>query len=135
MKDINQLPNVVRSSDGPRQHINYPRYAHHNHQLQADTSQGGSVTDTNVCHFRFRLSRNKFSEMRNEKKKREKKMIRIIALTVPLLISRRRASTSRKSVVELSIGIARHSRTAESRWDRRNTRKFPSRLWERNEIS
>lgn len=69
---INQLPNIMRSSNGPRKHINNPRHAHHNHQLQADTSQGGSVTDTNVCHFSFSKTFSRHFLMRNEKKRSRK---------------------------------------------------------------
>ena len=68
---MNQLPNVVRSSDGPGKNINNPRHAHHNHQLQTDTSQGGSVTNTNVCHFLFSTFSNRFLNAKRAEKKRK----------------------------------------------------------------
>lgn len=126
----------MRSSDCPRQHIDNPRHAHHDHQLQANTSQRGSVTNTDFCHFLFQPLNYQANRQSDGKWKivlNVSKMIRITLLTVPSLTSRRRASTDRTLDFWLLTETAERSRTAESQWDRRSTRKSPCHLQTRPE--
>lgn len=50
------LPNIMRTTDRPRKNVNNPRHAHYDYQLQTDTSQRRSVTDTNFVIFLLNFS-------------------------------------------------------------------------------
>lgn len=38
--DVGRVPDLLRTADGPRDHVRYPRHSHHDHQLHANSSEG-----------------------------------------------------------------------------------------------